>query len=110
MMKKLRLVTETDLDELPSLAKARLSAQTKRARQEHAYDKKLINKLLKQLGVTREELEKRANADFARAKSESAGRFKKLRALQKSRMKRRKPLRARIEAAFARFGPTEVMQ
>jgi len=109
MKKKLTLATEPDLDELASLAKARLSAQAKRARQINAYDKKLISKLLKQLGVTREELEKQADADFARAKSESARRLKQLRALQKSRMKRRKPLRERIEIAFGqRFEPTEV--
>jgi predicted component of type VI protein secretion system len=109
MKKKLMFATEPDLDELTSLAKARLSAEAKRAQQINAYDKKLISKLLKLLGVTREELEKQADADFARAKSESARRLKQLRALLKSRMKRRKPLRERIEIAFGqRLEPKEV--
>ncbi len=93
---------ETDVDELPSLAKTRLAAQAKRGRKLQAYDKKLIGKLLGQLGVTAEELEKRADADFAEAKAESAQRLKQLRALQRAQAKGRAPLRARIEAAFTR--------
>jgi predicted component of type VI protein secretion system len=110
MMKKVRPATETDLDEVPGLAKARLTSQAKRAQKAHAYDEKLIGKLLEQLGVTREELEKRADADFAQAKSESVQRLKQLRALQRARIKKRGPLRARIEATFAQFGRTEVLK
>jgi hypothetical protein len=79
-MKKIKRTTETELDEMPSLTKTRLATQAKRAQKAHAYDEKLISKLLEQLGVTREELEKRADADFAQAKSESAERLKQLRA------------------------------
>lgn len=109
-MKKGKRATESDPDEMPSLAKTRLATQAKRAQKVRAYDEKLISKLLEQLGVTREELEKRADADFAQAKAESAQRLKQLRALQSARTKGRGPLRPRIEAAFARFGRTEVMK
>ena len=110
MAKKVKDPTETDLDEMHELVKERLTAQAKRAKKAHAYDTKLIDKLLDQLGVTREELEKQADSDFAQAKSESAQRLKKLRALQKARLKKRGSLRARIEAAFARFGRPEGMK
>jgi predicted component of type VI protein secretion system len=107
-MKKPRRLPKIDLNQLPSLTKSRLSAQAKRARAAHAFDKKLINKFLKQLGVTPEELQKRADADFAKAKSESAQRLKQLRALQKSRRKRRKPLLTQIETTFGlRLEPTK---
>ncbi len=53
-MKKVTRATETDLDEMPSLARIRLAAKAKRAQKAHAYDKKLISKLLEQLGVPRE--------------------------------------------------------
>lgn len=109
-MKNVKRATETDPDEMPSLAKARLATEARRAQKEHAYEKKLITKLLKQLGVTWEELEKRADADFAQAKSESALRLKQLRALQNARAKGRGPLRPRIEAVLARFGRTELMK
>lgn len=109
-MKNVNRPAETDPDEMPTLAKARLITQARRAQKESVYDKKLIEKLLEPLGVTREELEKRADADFAQAKSESALRLKQLRALQKARNKGRGPLRRRIEAALARFGRTELMK
>jgi hypothetical protein len=101
-MPTVRSTTKTDPGELPSLAKTRLSAQAKRAKKVHALDKKLIGKMLGQLGVTLEELEKRADADFAEAKAESAERLKQLRGLQSAQAKGRGSLRARIEAAFAR--------
>lgn len=97
--------TETDLEELPSLAKSHYASDVKRAKQVQAYDRKLIGKMLKDLGVTREELEKRADADFAQAKAESAQRLKQLRALWASKTKGRGPLRARIAEAL---GETEV--
>jgi hypothetical protein len=100
-MPNVRRTTKADPDELPSLAKTRLATQAKRAKKVHAYDKKLIGKMLGQLGVSLEELEKRADADFAEARAESAERLKQLRALQSAKAKGREPLRARIEAAFA---------
>jgi hypothetical protein len=108
MAKKVRRAPEPDLDEVPSFAKARLASQAKRAQKARAYDEKLTTKLLGQLGVTRAVLKKRADEDFAQAKSESAQRVKQLRALQEARIKQRGPLRVRIEAALAQTGRTEV--
>jgi hypothetical protein len=108
MAKRVRHATAPDLDEAPSFTKTRLASQLKRAQEARAYDEKLMSKLLGQLGVTRKELEKRANDDFARARSESAELVKQLRALQAARIKQRGPLRARIEAVLGQIGRTEV--
>ena len=61
---------ETEADEVPSLLRDRFEAQRKRARKADAFNAKLVRASLKQLGLTREVLEKRADADFARAKAD----------------------------------------
>jgi hypothetical protein len=101
--------TDTD-DEAPSLLTDRLMARRKRARGAVALRKKLINASLKQLGVTREALEKQADDDFARAKAESKARLLKQRKLHAAKRKQRGTLRSRIEAAFARFGELEALR
>lgn len=110
VMARTKQTKETDADEVPSLMKDRLVARGRRARAAVPFRNKIINASLKQLGLTREALEKRAEADFARAKSESKARLGKLRKLHAAQRKRRGPLRARIEAAFARFGGMESLQ
>jgi predicted component of type VI protein secretion system len=99
----------TDLDdEKPSLARARLEAHARRAKNARARDEKLIRKLMDELGVTEKELEARADADFDEAKAESAQWLDELRAKQKARRKGRGSLRTQIEAVYSRFGRTEV--
>ena len=108
-MKKVRRTAKPDRDERPSLERPRLAAEAKRAQKAHAYDQQLIGKLLKQVGVTREELEQRADADFAEAQSESAQQLTLQRERQSASRKTRGPLRERIETAFARLGRAEVI-
>jgi hypothetical protein len=94
---------DSETDEVPSLLRERFEAQRKRARKQDAFNAKLVRATLKQLGLDREALEKRADADFARAKSDSKAHLAKMRRTHAAARKKRGKLRARIEQAFTRF-------
>jgi hypothetical protein len=101
---------EPDDDDSPTLLRARFMAREQAGKANAAFRKKLTDATLAQLGVTREELEKRADAAFDRARTDSLARMEKLRKLGAAERRKRGPLAARVTAALARFGGMEELQ
>lgn len=89
--------------EMPSFMKRHLLAQQKRVSRFGTVERKLAEHLLSQIGITRRDLEKQADAEFAQAKADSAKWLKELRKVQSMRLKKRRPVREQIELAYFRF-------
>ncbi len=77
-----------------------LEIQAKRGQKALAANRELEKKLLELLGVTREELVRRAEADYELAQAEAGQHLKRLGELRAARTRGRGPLRTKIEAAF----------
>jgi hypothetical protein len=97
--KKLR---EGKEDELPGFAKEQFVAARKRSRPLVALRRKLISRLLRQMGTSRKELEAQADREFAQAGAESKARLARLVKQHLAIRRKQGPLVDRLRAVTQR--------
>ena len=89
-------------DELPSFAKEQYAAARKRSRPFVALRRKLVSRLLREMGTSRKELEAQADRDFAQAGAESKARLARLVKQHLAIRRKQGPLADRLRAVTQR--------
>jgi hypothetical protein len=89
-------------DELPSFDKEQYTAARKRSRPFVALRRKLVSRLLREMGTSRKELEAQADRDFAQAGAESKARLARLVKQHLAIRRKQGPLADRLRAVTQR--------
>jgi hypothetical protein len=89
-------------DELPGFDKEQYAAARKRSRPFVVSQRKLFNRLLRELGTSRKELEARADRDFAQAGEESKARLARMVKQHLATRRKQGPLADRLRAVTQR--------
>jgi hypothetical protein len=101
-MARQKKLIEGKEDELPGVAKEQYVAARKRSRPFVASQRKMVNKVLREMGTSRKELKAQADRDFAQAGAESKTRLARLVKQHLAIRRKQGPLADRLRAVTQR--------